>query len=108
MHLISEVMEHICNLQKIVKLSSIERDLYMFLLMHNRDFENRPILYKKLTEYVTKDRKNITPHIQNLDCKRVLTLTYEDIFKDGKVINNVMHIQIHPLETVELLLNKQD
>jgi len=108
MHLVSDVMEHICKLQKLVKLSSIERDVYAFLLMNNQDFENRPILYKKLTKYVTKKRKNITPHIQVLDCKKVLTLTYDDIWVDGKLTTNVMHIQIHSLETVELLLKKQD
>lgn len=108
MHLASMVLEHIRDIQKIVKLSSIERDIYAFLLMKNGGFENKPILYEEITEYVAKDRKNITPHIQNLDHKKVLTLTYEEISKDGKLITNVMHTQIHSLETVKFLLKIQD
>ncbi len=108
MHLASMVLEHICDIQKIVKLSSIERDIYAFLLMKNGGFENKPILYEEITEYVAKDRKNITPHVQILDHKKLLTLTYEEILKDEKLITNVMHTQIHSLETVKLLLKIQD
>jgi len=108
MHLTSMVLEHIRDIQKIVKLSSTERDIYAFLLMKNGGFENKPILYEEITEYIAKDRKNITPHIQILDQKKILTLTYEEILKDGKLITNVMHTQIHSLETVKLLLKIQD
>jgi hypothetical protein len=106
MHLVSTLLEHMCNLKKIVRLSSSQRDIYLFLIMRNQNFEKQSILYEEFNSYTPKNRKNITPHIQALDRKKVLTLTYAKASVNGEIFSNVMQIQLHALETVKLLLNK--
>lgn len=102
----SEIILHIKEVRKIVRISSIQRDTLSYFLMSNQDFYEHKFFYEDLEDYFDKDRKNIAPSLISLSNFKILTKEHRTCLnKNGHLTPNIMFIRLHTLEEIRAEYN---